>query len=71
MLGELAMLDGGSRTADAVADCDSVVYTLSREKFESLAQTDPVLGERLSRNIALNLSERLRSATVAWRASAA
>jgi sulfate permease, SulP family len=71
MLGELAMLDGGSRTADAIADSDSVVYTLSREKFESLAQTDPVLGERLSRNIALNLSERLRSATVAWRASAA
>jgi len=71
MLGELAMLDGGSRTADAVADCDSVVYTLSRERYQSLAQTDPVLGERLSRNIALNLSERLRSATVAWRASAA
>jgi hypothetical protein len=28
-------------------------------------------GERLARNIALNLSERLRSATLSWQASAA
>jgi glutaminase len=71
MLGELAMLDGGSRTADAVADSDSVVYRLSRSRFDSLAETEPVIGERLARNIALNLSERLRSATLSWHASAA
>jgi MFS superfamily sulfate permease-like transporter len=71
MLGEIAMLDGGNRTADAVADSDSVVYRLSREKFDSLAETDPVIGERLARNIARNLSERLRSATRSWHASAA
>ena len=71
MLGELAMLDGGRRTADAVADSESVVYRLSREKFDALPTTDPVIGERLARNIALNLSERLRSATLSWHASAA
>ena len=71
MLGELAMLDGGRRTADAVSDSDSVVYRLSREGFDALARTDPVIGERLARNIALNLSELLRSATLSWHASAA
>ncbi len=71
MLGELAMLDGGSRTADAVADSNSVLYALTREKFDALAETDPALSARLARNIALHLSERLRSATLSWRASAA
>jgi len=70
MLGEMAMLDGGRRTADAVADSPSVLYTLTRENFEALAKADPVVGQRLLRNIALHLSERLRSATSSWRASA-
>jgi len=70
MLGEMAMLDGGRRTADAVADSPSVLYTLTRENFEALARADPVAGQRLLRNIALHLSDRLRSATNSWRASA-
>ena len=71
MFGEIAILDGVGRSADAVVDCDSVVYVLKREAFDALRVTDPALGERLMRNIALHLSERLRSASVAWRASAA
>jgi sulfate permease, SulP family len=71
MLGEIAMLDGGLRTADAVADSDSVLHALTREAFDTLATTDPVLGQHLVRNIALHLSERLRGAAAAWRASAA
>ena len=71
MFGEIAMLDGSGRSADAVADCESVVYVLTRKAFDVLRADDPVLGERLMHNIALHLSERLRSAAVAWRASAA
>lgn len=71
MLGEIAMLDGAGRSADAVADSDSVVYAFTREAFDGLRMTDPALGERLMRNIAMHLSERLRSAAAAWRASAA
>jgi len=70
MLGEMAMLDSGSRTADAVADSHSVLYALTGEMFEVLTRTDPAAGERLLRNIALHLSDRLRSATISWRASA-
>ena len=71
MFGEVAMLDGSGRSADAVADSDSVVYVLTRAAFDALRADEPVLGERLMHNIALHLSERLRSAAVAWRASAA
>ena len=70
MLGEIAMLDGAGRSADAVADSDSVVYAFTREAFDGLRLVDPALSERLMRNIALHLSERLRSAAAAWRASA-
>ena len=71
MFGEIAMLDGVGRSADAVVDSDSVVHVLEREAFDALRAVDPVLGERLMRNIALHLAERLRSAAAAWRASAA
>lgn len=71
MLGETAMLDGGGRTADAVADAPSVVHTLSRDALEQLRREDPVLAGQLMANIALHLSERLRHAALAWRAMAA
>jgi MFS superfamily sulfate permease-like transporter len=60
MLGEISMLDGAGRSADAIADSDAVVWSLSRKAFDALVLSDPLLGERLSRNIAIHLSERLR-----------
>lgn len=62
MLGEMAMLDGGRRSADAVADTDAVVHALTRTQFDALCDLDPALGGLLLRNIALHLSERLRAA---------
>ncbi|WP_418317000.1 SulP family inorganic anion transporter [Piscinibacter sakaiensis] len=69
MLGETAMLDGGGRTADAVADLPSVVLSLSRRSLDELDRQDPLLCSRLYRNIARHLSERLRAAAAAWRSS--
>jgi SulP family sulfate permease len=71
LFGETAMLDGHGRTAAAVADADSVVHALSKRAFEDLAVADPEEGRQLALNIAVHLAERLRSAAVAWRASAA
>ena len=71
MLGELAMLDGRGRTADAVADVASVLHALSGAAFERLAAADPLLGTHLMRNIALHLADRLRSAGAVWQASGA
>ena len=66
MLGELAMLDGRGRSANAVADQDAEVFLLSTEGLSSLAATDPALCSQLYRNMALHLAERLRVASQAW-----
>jgi len=60
MIGEMSMLDGAGRSADAIADTDAVVWSLTREAYDALVQADPMLGEHLTRNIAIHLAERLR-----------
>jgi SulP family sulfate permease len=70
MFGETAMLDGSGRTAAAIADRPSVVHALDKTAFERLSAADPTLGQRLALNIAIHLAERLRGASMAWRASA-
>ena len=71
MLGELAMLDGQGRSADAVADSDCVLHLLTRDALATLAETDPLLCALLYRNIALHLAGRLRVASEAWNGAAA
>ena len=60
MMGDMSMLDGVGRSADAIADNEVVVWSLTRATYEALVLDDPLLGERLTRNIAIHLSERLR-----------
>ena len=60
MMGEISMLDGAGRSADAIVDSDAVVWSLTREAYDALVLDDPLLGEGLTRNIAIHLSERLR-----------
>lgn len=62
MFGEMAMLDGGGRSADAVADIDSTLLRLDGAVLRRLAAEDPALAAALYRNIAVHLTERLRSA---------
>lgn len=70
MLGETAMLDGGGRTAGAVADAPTVVHALTLSALDEIGRTHPEVSIRIHRNIALHLSQRLRGAAQAWRASA-
>lgn len=69
MLGEMAMLDGRGRTADARADVASLVYGLSKADLSALGEADSGLTAQLYRNMALHLAERLRVASAAWRAA--
>jgi SulP family sulfate permease len=69
MLGETAMLDGGGRSGDAVADGDTVVHALDDATLRQLRAEDPLLYAQIHSNIALHLSQRLRAAASAWRAS--
>ena len=65
-LGELALLDGGARSADSVADATSRVYELSARSMQALQALDPVLTATIYRNLARHLAERLRVASGAW-----
>jgi CRP-like cAMP-binding protein len=70
MIGEMSMLDGGGRTATAVADAPAVVYALSADALDEISRTHPAVAVRLHRNVALHLSQRLRGAAGAWNANA-
>ena len=67
MLGELALLDGGGRSADALADGEVQVYALTRDGLAALSAADPALAQQLLRNIALHLAQRLRVSTTRQR----
>jgi sulfate permease, SulP family len=69
MFGEMAMLDGGGRSAGVVADSDATVAVLTQDALDAIAREHPVLASHLYRNVAVHLSERLRSAAAAWHAS--
>jgi anti-anti-sigma regulatory factor len=60
--GEAAMLDGGGRTATGVADEASVVYMLTGDAMAALREEDSDLALCVLRNIARQLSARLRFA---------
>ena len=62
VFGEAAMLDGGGRTATGVADGACVVYMLTRDAMEALRREDSGLALAALRNIARQLSARLRFA---------
>ena len=68
--GETAVLDGGGRTADAIADTTSTIYRLPAEALASLDRDEPAIAAHLYRNLAKHLSSRLRSAAAAWRRAA-
>jgi len=69
MLGETAMLDGGGRTAGAVADAPTVVHALTLDALDEIGRSHPAVAIRLHRNVAQHLSQRLRGAAGAWRSS--
>ena len=69
MLGETAMLDGGGRTASAVADAPTVVHALTQRALDEIGSRHPEVAIHLHRNVARHLSQRLRGAAGAWHAS--
>jgi MFS superfamily sulfate permease-like transporter len=67
--GEMAMLEGEHRSADAFAKGERVVlYTLSAERLKQIVQQHPQLGIKLYRNLSRELATRLRMTSGALRA---
>jgi hypothetical protein len=60
IFGELAFLDGSPRVAIAHASQASILLVIQRNAFNDLVQHEPHLGMVVMRNIAIELSNRLR-----------
>ena len=60
--GELALFDGGTRSADVVADEPSVCYVLPIAAFDELAAESPGIRAKLLYNVGRELAARLRGA---------
>jgi len=68
-VGELALLDGGPRSADVIADERCVCYAFSIDEVAALGESKPALLAHLFANLARDLSERLRGANAEIRAN--
>ena len=60
IFGELAFIDQMPRSADVRADTDIECYTLSREDFDHLSESDPHLRAALLENLVRHISQMLR-----------
>lgn len=58
--GEMAFLDRGSRSADAVATTDTDLFILSRQRFEEVLKQQPSIGGKVFARLARVLAMRLR-----------
>jgi hypothetical protein len=65
IIGEQAFLDGAPRTAIAVATQPSILLVVQRAAFSALVQAEPHLGMVVMRNIALEVSNKLRKTNAA------
>jgi CRP-like cAMP-binding protein len=61
--GEMAFLDASPRSADVWSDEDSETFVLSPAEFRVLQEESPQIAVKLIRNIALEISDRLRIRT--------
>ena len=60
--GEMAFLDRGTRSANAVATTDTDLFVISRNRFNELSRPYPLLGVKLFARLARALAVRLRRA---------
>ena len=63
MIGEIAFVEGGDRSAQAVAEEESVLWLLKREHLPAIEAGNPKIVHILFANIAREIAARLRSTT--------
>ncbi len=68
IFGEMALLDRGLRSATVNAKADNTaLYAISRDDFVKLCEQDTRIGYIVMRNVAADLSFKLRHYNLAWR----
>ncbi len=63
VFGEMGLLQGQARSADAIAEDDALVLELPRENYELLAREHPALLGKLLLSLGLLLASRVRALT--------
>jgi SulP family sulfate permease len=63
VFGEIGLLQGRPRSADAIAEDDALVLELPRKQYEKLAAEHPALLGKLLLNLGLLLASRVRALT--------
>jgi sulfate permease, SulP family len=58
--GEMAFLDRGARSADAIAATDTDLFVISRARFDAVSKPYPLLGVKVFARLARALAVRLR-----------
>jgi SulP family sulfate permease len=69
VFGEMGLLDGLPRSADLVADEESVVLKLTRERFEEIRQSQPSIAATVLFNLSGEMATRLRYANLELQAA--
>jgi CRP-like cAMP-binding protein len=57
----MAFVERARRSADVVADEDTVCYELERSAFDAISSTHPEIANTILLNIACDLTRRLRN----------
>jgi CRP-like cAMP-binding protein len=61
VFGDMGLLAGAARSADAIAESDALMLELQREQYERLVADHPAVFGKLLLNISLLLASRVRS----------
>ena len=61
LFGEMALVDGAPRSADAIAEDDSVVFYLSQSDYEKLEKEQPGTALRIQDLLVVTLCSRIRA----------
>lgn len=59
-VGEMAIIDGLTRSADVIASTDTTVLILKQDDFDKLVQQNPQIGIKILKSLAKALSMTLR-----------
>ena len=67
IFGESAMIEGGTRSATAIAEGEVVTYSLSRSNLDAIHARNPDLSRRITLNMVSHMSSLLRMTTAILR----
>ena len=66
IFGEFSFIDGGKRSASALANENTILLGLDRKDFDELNRQFPAIGTKLYNNLLLTVTQRIRQTSEAY-----